>query len=48
MTKKLAIAIAAFAVLSVLINIYTGYTKPPEQRAAELEQAHSQIVKQQR
>jgi hypothetical protein len=45
--KKLLIAAAVFAALSVLINIYIEHTKPPEQRAAELEQAHGQIVKQQ-
>jgi hypothetical protein len=48
MMKKLLIAAAVFAALSVLINIYTGYTKPPEQRAAELQQAHDQIFKKQR
>jgi hypothetical protein len=45
--KKLLIAAAVFAALSVLLSIYIEHTKPPEQRKAELQQAHDQIVKQQ-
>jgi hypothetical protein len=44
--KKLLIAAAAFAALSVLLNIYIEHTKPPEQRKAELQQAHDQIEQQ--
>jgi hypothetical protein len=44
--KKLLISAASLAALSLMLNIYNGYTKPPQQRAAELEQAHAQIKQQ--
>jgi hypothetical protein len=44
--KKLITAIAIFIVFLFALNIYAEYKKPPQQRAAELEQTHAQMVKQ--
>jgi hypothetical protein len=46
--KKFVIATAVFGALSVLLNFYSEHKKPQQQRLTELEQAHAQIVKQQR